>query len=389
MIRFLTSGESHGKELSIIIEGFPSNLKIDQSYIITELKRRMIGFGRGERMSIETDTPEFTSGIRNGKTTGAPICVVIKNNDYEKWKEILAPFGSSKGKKISIPRPGHADLTGLLKYNHDDIRNVIERASARETAIRIVAGIFAKILLSNFGITFHSFVSGIGTAVLPGSFVLENVFKNYGGFESISKISRQNDLAIPDVKTYEKAKKIIKKAIGAGNTLGGSFYVIAEGLPVGLGSYVHYDRKADAKIAFNIMSINAVKSVEIGIGSNAALSYGSEIMDEIFYDKKIIRKSNFAGGIEGGMTNGQPVIVKAAMKPISTLKNPLNSVDLINLEEVKSRYERSDVTAVPACSVVAENMLAWSIAELFIEKFGGDSIKEISNNYKNYCKNKI
>jgi chorismate synthase len=389
MIRFLTAGESHGKALTTIIEGFPSNIKIKKSYIDSHLKRRQMGYGRGGRMKIESDKVEILSGIRGGKTLGSPISLLIQNRDWENWKDIMNAEKSFPGtQKISIPRPGHADLVGTSKYNFSDIRNSIERSSARETAARVASGTIARKLLEEFGISIGSYVESIG-----GIFAMEdfshNLFENRirSNFKGWS-LSKKADESVVRVLESEQQQKIINKIKAAkkkGDTLGGSFIVVATGVPVGLGSFMHYDRKLDASIASAIMSINAVKGVEIGQGFRTADQFGSKAHDEIIrYENTLKGKTNRSGGIDGGTSTGLPIIVRAAMKPIATLMSPIYSVDFSNMRKVDARRERSDFVAVPACAVIAESMLAWVIAEHFVLKFGGDSVEEMKDNFSSY-----
>ncbi|MEJ5261351.1 MAG: chorismate synthase [Ignavibacterium sp.] len=389
MIRFLTAGESHGKSLTAIVEGFPSNLKIAADYINRQLKRRQAGYGRGLRMKIESDSAEILSGVRFGKTLGTPISLLIKNNDWENWKlKMSVEETDEQNEKITIPRPGHADLVGISKYNFDDIRNSIERSSARETAARVAACSIARKFLEEFGIHIGSFVESIG-GIYPKENFLEKLYTNSlpSSFNG-KKLNSISDKSLVRVLDSDHEKKIINKiklAKKKGDTLGGTFVVVATGVPVGLGSFVHYDRRLDAEIAHSIMSINAVKGVEIGAGFYSAENFGSAAHDEIILSKnKFYRKTNRAGGIEGGISTGLPIIVRAAMKPIATLMSPIESVDLSRMKKIQSRRERSDFVAVPACAVIAESMLAWSIAKLFLEKFGGDSIEETKENYFNY-----
>lgn len=392
MIRFLTAGESHGKSLCTIVEGFPSNFKLSSNYINNELKRRQLGYGRGTRMKIESDEVEILSGVRYGKTLGSPIALLIKNNDWSNWQDVMAIEETEiKSQKISIPRPGHADLTGTLKYNFDDIRNSIERSSARETASRVAAASVARKFLSEFGISIGSFVESIG-GIYPQENYLEklllNKLQNNFNADKISFKADKSSVRVLDKNQEIKIINKIKIAKKNGDTLGGTFVVFATGVPVGLGSFMHFDRKFDADISHAIMSINAVKGVEIGLGFESSERFGSQVHDEILLkNNSFSRKTNFAGGIEGGISTGLPIIIRAAMKPIATLMNPLKSVDLKTMRTVASRRERSDFVAVPACSVIAESMLAWIIAKHFLEKFGGDSIQEIKQNYKNYLKN--
>lgn len=391
MIRFLTAGESHGKALVTIVEGFPSNIPINADFINHQLKRRQSGYGRGARMKIESDSVQILSGIRFGKTVGSPISFIIENKDFANWQDVMdSKTNTGSVDKITIPRPGHADLVGVTKYNFDDIRNSIERSSARETAARVVAGSVARKFLEYFGIYIGSFVESIG-----GIYSVTNYYQNllcnkYSLKKSAVEISLKADKSSVRVLEDSQENKIIKKIKSVkkqGNTLGGSFVTVATGVPVGLGSFMHFDRKLDADIAFNMMSINAVKGVEIGIGFKGAELSGSLVHDEVIFQKNIFsRSSNFAGGIEGGISNGLPIVIRAAMKPISTLAKPITSIDLHSMKKVKSRYERSDFTAVPACSVISESVLSWVIAKHFLEKFGGDSIEETSDNFNSYLK---
>lgn len=328
--RFLTAGESHGKCLTAIIEGLPSGLDIDVEFINSELKRRQQGYGRGDRMKIEADTVEITSGVRFGKTIGSPVTLVINNKDFSNWEKIMssAPENITDEKSFTTYRPGHADYAGSIKYNHADLRNVLERSSARKTAIEVAVGAVAKLLLKHYGI------------------------------EGSSKI-----LQIGQGKTEEEFHSEIDKAKEAGDTLGGKFEVTFKNLPVGLGSYTHWDRCIDGKIAQAVMSIPAVKSVSIGNGENAYEISGKNFHDEIYIENdKIYRKTNNAGGIEGGMTNGEDLIIKAVMKPIPTLQTPLNTVDSKTKEQTTAHFERSDTCAAEACSVVAEARIACVLA---------------------------
>ncbi|MCX7610952.1 MAG: chorismate synthase [Ignavibacterium sp.] len=392
MIRFLTAGESHGKSLCTIVEGFPSNLKLSSEYINHQLKRRQLGYGRGTRMKIESDEVEILSGIRYGKTLGSPIAMLIKNNDWNNWLDVMKiEETENKSDKISIPRPGHADLTGTLKYNFDDIRNSIERSSARETAARVAAGSVARKFLSEFGIYIGSFVESIGGIYPKKNFSLK-LFENKLNDDLLAdKISLRADKSAVRVLEKNQETQIIEKIRQAkknGDTLGGTFVIIATGVPVGIGSFMHFDRRLDSDISQAIMSINAIKGVEIGLGFNASEKFGSEVHDEIIIkNNSFHRKTNFAGGIEGGISTGLPIIVRAAMKPIATLMSPLISVDLKTMKSIESRRERSDFVAVPACSVIAESMLAWVIAKHFLEKFGGDSMEETKTNYNSFIKN--
>ncbi|MBR1942732.1 chorismate synthase [bacterium] len=382
--RFLTSGESHGKCLNAVIEGIPSGFKIDEEFINNELKRRQTGYGRGKRMQIETDKCEIKSGVRLGLTTGAPICLEVKNKDFENWKipmstkevdlknrEILKLVADKSFTKI---RPGHADFAGAVKYQLEDLRDVLERSSARQTAIEVAVGAIAKQMLKEFSIIGFSHVTQIGNVkaeVLPQSYTL------------LKEAAEYSELRCADDIATDMMKEAIDIAKNNGDTLGGKFEVIFGNIPVGLGSHVHWDRKLDGRIAQAIMSIPAVKSVEIGVGAEAAELSGSKMHDEVFIaDNKIYRKTNNAGGIEGGMSNGEPIIVKAVMKPIPTMRTPLKTVDLYKKEPTEAHFERSDTCAVPACAVVAEARVAWILIDELLKKFGGDSLKEIKKNYE-------
>ncbi|HEX9252425.1 MAG TPA: chorismate synthase, partial [Ignavibacteriaceae bacterium] len=368
-----------------------SNLKISENYINQQLKRRQFGYGRGLRMKIESDKAEILSGVRFGKTLGSPISMLIRNADWNNWQTLMSvdPI-NQKVEKISIPRPGHADLVGVSKYNFDDIRSSIERSSARETAARVAAGSIARKLLEEFGITIGSFVESIG-GIYPEKNFTEKLFNNsIASNFSAQSISDKADKSLVRVLESGQEDKIIRKIKTAkknGDTLGGTFITFATGIPVGLGSFMNYDTKLDAEIAHSIMSINAVKAVEVGEGFLFAEKFGSKSHDEIVIKKDFIgRKTNRAGGIEGGVSTGLPIIVRAAMKPIATLMSPIMSVDLSKMKKIDARRERSDFVAVPACAVIAESMLAWSIAKFFLQKFGGDSIEELKDNYTTYNK---
>ncbi len=392
MIRYLTAGESHGKALSAIVDGFPSNLEIDKKYIDFHLRRRQAGYGRGGRMKIEADQVEILSGIRFGKTLASPISFLIENKDWKNWEEKMSVKKTKfKTDKITIPRPGHADLVGVTKYNFDDIRNSIERSSARETAARVAACSVARKFLEEFGITIGSYVESIG-GVYASSGITKKLYTNKLRKDftawSLSEKSDKSKVRVLEKKDEEKIIRKIKAAKKRGDTLGGTFMVVATGIPAGLGSYMQYDRKLDADIAQSFMSIQAVKGVEIGLGFASADIYGSNFHDEIVLkNKQFSRRTNRAGGIEGGISTGLPIIVRAAMKPISTLMSPIKSVDIRTMRSVNARRERSDFVAVPACAVIGESVLAWRIAKYFLLKFGGDSIEETLNNFNNYTKN--
>ncbi|NOX96910.1 MAG: chorismate synthase [Nitrospirae bacterium] len=395
MLRYLTGGESHGPCLTAILEGIPAGLRINKKLLDEELRRRQAGYGRGERMNIEADEAEILSGLRGGETIGSPITLLIRNKDWENWKDIMSPFSppeSSRDKdksslkttdKLTRPRPGHADLAGAIKYNHTDMRNILERSSARETAARVAVGAIARVLLKEFSIEIISQVVEIGKV------------KAHTADLTVEKIRRQRDkskISCPD-RTAEKLMiEEIGQAAKAGDSLGGIFEVMVTNVPVGLGSHVHWDKKLDGRLAQALMSIQAIKGIEIGLGFETARRPGSKVHDEIFYQERqssmekqgFYRKTNNAGGIEGGMTNGELLLVRAAMKPIPTLKVPLKSVDLITKELVEAAVERADVCAVPAAAVVAEAVVAFEIAKAMREKFGGDSLGEMKRNYEAY-----
>lgn len=380
MIRYVTSGESHGKCLTAVLEGIPYGLELDEDFINNELARRQKGFGRGERMqSIESDKVSITSGVRHGKTIGSPIALTISNKDWENWKTIMSTdSGISEEKfKLTRPRPGHADLAGILKFNTDDMRDILERSSARETASRVAVGAICKKFLKEFGIKIISF-----TKEIAGIRVQSTKMK----VDDLAALAENSPVRCFDEKTAERMIKAIEKAKENGDTVGGIFTVVAAGVPVGLGSHTQWDLKLDARLAYAVMSIQAVKGVEIGRGFDVSRKMGSQVHDEIFYDNSIgyWRKSNNAGGIEGGISNGEQIIVRAAMKPIPSLKRPLQSVDIKTKESIKAQIVRSDVCAVPAAGVIGESVVAIEIAKAFIDKFGGDSISEIKTNHLNY-----
>ena len=393
-IRFLTSGESHGPELNIIVDGIPGGLELCPDDINCDLKRRQLGYGRGGRMKIEKDQVIFTGGVRLGKTIGGPVSVKIINNDFKNWEIPMSalkldfndPLVVEKinSKYVSRIRPGHADLAGAVKYNHEDVRNVLERSSARETTSRVVAGAICKKLLNALNIDVVSFVIRIGSASLDE----EKLGDNY---LDLFKKAEESDVRCPDKDISQKMKEAIDLARSNGDTIGGVIKVIATGLPIGLGSYVEWDKRLNAKIAYALMSVHTVKSVEIGLGKRVSELYGSQVHDQIYVDPKwsgksfrYKRKSNNAGGIEGGMTNGQPVICTVATKPIPTLIKPLDSVDIKTKQNTQAHFERSDICVVPAAGVVMEAMLSYVLSAAVLEKFGGDSINELLNNYSRY-----
>jgi chorismate synthase len=387
VIRFLTAGESHGQGLVGIVEGVPAGLAISAAYIDHQLRRRQQGYGRGGRMRIEADRVEILSGVRFGKTLGSPIAMMIRNRDSQAWKEKMAVESSGKGSElITIPRPGHADYAGTVKYGFDDIRNAIERASARETAMRVACCTIVRKLLEEFGIFIGSHVLSIGGARIADRDAIDKLIAKYTkascGAYKITEEADKSQVRILAKQVESKAVALIKRAKKLGDTLGGVFEVVATGAPVGLGSYVHYDRKLDGLFAQALMSIPAVKGVEIGPGFANAERFGSQVHDAYgLSGGRIVRRSNRAGGLEGGVTNGEMIVLRGAMKPISTLAKPLPSVDLSSKKSVKARYERSDVCAVPACSVIGEAVIAPVLANAFLEKFGGDSMAEIRSRY--------
>jgi chorismate synthase len=378
--RFLTAGESHGEALTAIIEGLPAGLPLSEADIDADLARRQRGYGRGGRMKIERDHAHISAGVRWGVTLGSPLTLTIQNRDWENWKDTMAvgdPPAGASAKAVTRPRPGHADLAGAMKYAHRDIRNVLERSSARETTARVAVAGVARRLLREFGITILSHVTEIG-GVRIGPLALP--------WEEIAQRAEASEVRCADPEAERAMIEAIDAAKGKGDTLGGVFEVVAVGCPVGLGSYVHWDRKLDGRLAQAFCSIHAIKGAEVGMGFEAARRPGSEVHDEILFDAAggFTRGTNSAGGLEGGVTNGQPVVVRAAMKPISTLRRPLRSVDLETKEAVEAVVERSDVCAVPAAGVVGEAMMAIVLAEAFLAKFGGDSLDEIRRNYRAY-----
>ncbi|MCP4725280.1 MAG: chorismate synthase [bacterium] len=378
-LRYLTAGESHGKALTGILEGLPAGLEVDTDYINYELKRRQQGYGRGGRMKIESDEIEILSGVRFGKTLGTPVSVKIENKDWKNWQKRMSVEklpDTDLPEEITIPRPGHADLAGAVKYGFSDIRNVIERSSARETAIRTALAGFTRLFLRRFGIV-------IGSHVVEIHKVKSSHELNTNELETESRNADGSPVRCLDKDAEEQMISAIDTAKENGDTVGGRIEIAAAGLPVGLGSYTHWDNKLDGRIASAMMSIPAIKAVEIGAGIDSGRKFGSELHDPIVVNDSngISRTSNNAGGIEAGITNGQPVIVIITMKPISTLVSALDSVDLKTKEAVKARVERSDVCAVPAASVVAEAMLALVLADAFLEKFYGDNIEDIKKIY--------
>lgn len=369
-MRFLTAGESHGRGLVTIIEGFPKGVSLSEEDINIELNRRRQGYGRGKRMSIEAERCEIYSGLRNGKTIGSPISIVLPNVD---WQKEQSP--------IYVPRPGHADLPGAIKYHTNDIRDIWERASARETASRVMAGAVAKKLLKELGIKILSFTRAIGPIKLEKDVDIQD--------STIEKFIDESPVRCPDKKISEEMIRLIDEAIEKGDTLGGIFEVVALNVPPGIGTYTHWDRRLDGLIAQVIMSIPSVKGIEIGSGFYSSQNFGSQVLDVIKYDKghspwPFYRETNFAGGLEGGMTNGEPIIVRGAVKPVPTLKKPLPSIDLNSKEEREAVVLRSDVCIVPSAGVIGEAMLAWVLSDKIIEEFGGNTIEEIKSRFFQY-----
>jgi chorismate synthase len=378
MLRYITSGESHGKCLTSIIEGIPANVEINIDEINLEMKKRQAGYGRGGRMKIESDRVDILSGVRGKVTMGSPIAIQIMNKDYENWTKYMNPIEDidRETRKVEHVRPGHADLVGTLKYDFDDARNVLERSSARETASRVAVGALCKQVLKSFNIEFASHVVKIGNVELDKTYDF-NYIKNNADISQVRCVdSSIEKLMIKEIDSAKENK----------DTLGGIIELRVKNVPPGLGSYIHYDKKIDAHIAMNLMSIQAIKGVEIGIGFDVSNNRGSDVMDEIFYNEKngIYRKTNRLGGIEGGMTTGDEIIIRCVMKPIPTLYKPLNSININTLENYKASVERSDTCAVPACSIVCENVIAFVILQFFLDKFGKDNIEDIKKNYISY-----
>lgn len=381
-MRYLTAGESHGPSLTTIIEGIPSGLELSSEVINLELKRRQGGYGRGARMTIENDKVSITSGVRHGKTTGAPITLIIENKDHKKWTDIMAvedlPDKLKRKRKVIHPRPGHADLVGGIKYGYSDLRNALERSSARETAARVAVGAVAKCLLSQLGIETMHHVSVFGGVIIDIPETLTN--------EELRIKAQKSELSIVNSEQEVEIKTYIDQIKKDGDTLGGVVQTIVTGVPVGLGSYVQWDKKLDAKLAQAVMSINAFKGVEFGEGFAMGYQKGSEVMDEIIWSEEegYSRKSNHLGGFEGGVTNGQPLLIKGVMKPIPTLYKPLQSVNIETHQPYKASVERSDPTALPAAGVVMENVVATVLAQEILEKFSSDTMKELTKAFQDY-----
>jgi chorismate synthase len=389
MLRFSTAGESHGESLVALISGLPAGVPVDQTFLDHELWRRQQGYGRGGRMRIERDTAHILSGVRHGKTIGSPIAMTLANKDWKNWEEIL-PVGEGdpeKHKAVTSPRPGHADLAGALKYDFKDARYVLERASARESAARVACGAIAKMLLRSLGIEVASHVVRVGTAELSRE----------ASFAEIAALAQREDvlLACVDPESEARMKAEVDQALRTGDTIGGIFEVVVHGLPPGIGTHTNWDERLDGLLAQAVMSLQAVKAVELGRGVTAASSPGSKVHDAIAYEgepaaaegkfTKFSRDQNNAGGIEGGISNGEDLVVRGYLKPISTLRRPLASVAFDSRETTKASYERSDVCVVPAAGVAGEAMVALAVARLIVEKFGGDSLRELERNFRGYC----
>jgi chorismate synthase len=380
MLRYLTAGESHGKSLTAILEGMPAGVSVTEAEINLELARRQKGYGRGARMTaIETDKVEVTGGIRWGETLGSPIAMIIQNKDWEKWQKLMSadPAEKDESKRVIKPRPGHADLVGVLKFDRKDIQDVLDRASARETAARVAVGAVCRKLLDAFGIRVLSYVREIGAV---------RAQKIPASFDEIVKRAEASPVRCPDPDAEKAMMAATDEAKEAGDTLGGVYSVVITGCPPGLGSYTHWDRKLEARLCWAMMSIQAMKGVEVGLGFEMARRPGSEAHDEIFYskDRGFYRNQNNAGGFEGGMTTGEPIVLSVAMKPLSSLMKPLKSVNLETKEPFTAEVIRSDVSAVPSAGVAAEAIAAFEIACAMREKFGGDSLREMKDNYSRY-----
>ena len=385
MLRYFTAGESHGESLVAFLSGVPAGLTVDQAFLDRELWRRQQGFGRGGRMKIETDRAHIVSGVRHGKTIGSPISILLENKDWKNWQESLPVEAGDpeKHKRVASPRPGHADLAGALKYNFPEARYILERASARESAARVAIGAIAKLFLRELGIEVLSHVIAVGKAALPSAEVPWQRLQELHGRQEVL-------LNCADPEAEQRMKAEVDQALRTGDSVGGVFEVVAHNVPPGLGAFAQWDERLDGLLAQAVMSLQAVKAVEIGTGVESALSFGSAVHDEIGYNKNserftgFTRASNHAGGIEGGISNGQDILVRGYLKPISTLRRPLGSVDFASREPVKAAYERSDVCVVPAAGVAAEAMVSLTLARCALEKFGGDSITETRRNFAGY-----
>ncbi len=383
MLRFETAGESHGECLIATLTGLPAGVPVALDVVNHELWRRQQGYGRGGRMKIETDTAEIVAGVRHSQTIGSPVAIIIRNRDWKNWTEALpvedAEGAEDKRKRVTRPRPGHADLAGVLKYNFDDARYVLERASARETAARVAVGAMAKLFLRQFGIEILSHVIQVGTARLERAVA----------WDEIVELSRKREvlLGCVDAEAEQRMKAVVDEAYRTGDTVGGVFEVVAHNVPPGLGSHIAWDTRLDGRLAQAIVSIQAVKGAEIGFAEEGSAAFGSKVQDSIHYsreDRRFTRGANRAGGLEGGITNGQDILLRGLLKPISTLRRPLESVDLDTREPALAAYERSDVAVIPAAGVIGEAMTALVLAEAFLEKFGGDSLDETKRNFAGY-----
>ena len=384
MLRYFTAGESHGEALVGFLSGMPAGVQINQAFLDRELWRRQQGYGRGGRMKIERDTAHILSGVRQGKTIGSPIAILLENKDWKNWQESLPveEGDAAKHKAVASPRPGHADLAGALKYNFPEARYVLERASARESAARVAIGGFAKLFLRELGMDVLSHVTAVGGAAIKGEV----------SWEQIAALTKRDEVLLncAEHETEQRMKEQVDQVLKTGDSVGGVFEVVAHNVPPGLGTYAQWDERLDARLAAAVMSLQAVKAVEIGSGIAAAASPGSAVHDEIGYGGSatlsgFTRTRNNAGGIEGGVSNGQDIRVRGYLKPISTLRRPLQSVDFATREPVKAAYERSDVCVVPAAGVAAEAMVALTLAGCALEKFGGDSMTETLRNFQGYC----
>jgi chorismate synthase len=387
MLRYFTAGESHGETLVAFLSGMPAGLAVDQGFLDRELWRRQQGFGRGGRMKIEKDTAHIVSGVRQGKTIASPIAVLLENKDWKNWQESLPVEAGDPGKhkRVASPRPGHADLAGALKHNFPEARYVLERASARESAARVAVGAITKMFLRELGVEVLSHVIAVGKTVLENTEI---------AWEKIQALHGKDEVLLncTDAETEERMKAEVEQALRTGDSVGGVFEVVAHNVPPGLGTYAQWDERLDGMLAMAVMSLQAVKAVEIGSGVSSAMSFGSAVHDEIAYAQEpsrrpftgFTRKGNHAGGVEGGVSNGEDILVRGYLKPISTLRRPLGSVDFATRQEVKAAYERSDVCVVPAAGVAAEAMVALTLARCALDKFGGDSMAETLRNFEGY-----
>ncbi len=382
MLKFYTAGESHGQALLAFISGLPAQLPVDIRFINRELRRRQLGYGRGGRQKIEKDTAEIFAGVRHGKTIGAPVALRVENRDWANWEKILpveATEDDPGARKLIAPRPGHADLAGSQKFNYHDARYILERASARETAARVAAGAFAKLLLREFGAEIASHTVQVGHVRLEKPATWKKIYTVSADLDS--------PLRCIDAVVQEKMKAEVDAVLKAGDTVGGIFEIVAHNVPVGLGSHAQWDERLDGRLAQALMSVQAVKAVELGEAVAAAGSFGSEVQDEIFYEKsarRFRRHTNRAGGLEGGITNGEDLVIRGYLKPISTLRQPLHTINMVTKEPVQAAYERSDWCVVPAGSVAGEAMVALVLADAFLQKFGGDSLAEMRRNFDHY-----